>query len=234
MVDRDEQRDSGPNDFEITGERLDERAGELDRLISLSDGVFAFAMTLLIVSIEVPQMSQSQARAHLHRDIAELWPQVISYVIGFLVIGFLWASHRRIFSRVMDFDDRLTKLNILLLMFVAFLPFPTELMGEYGDLGFSANFYAIILATISALYIAIIDHLEGKRALMTRGGKDFDFARAKTRHLVTGGIFLISIPVSLLAPGFGQLVWILLAFNHQISERLMPHLPKRFQERGQS
>ena len=40
--------------------------------------------------------------------------------------------------------------------------------------------------------------------------------------------------VSLLAPGFGQLVWILLAFNHQISERLMPHLPKRFQERGQS
>ena len=62
MVDRDE-RLSLRNDDDVAGEKNDERAGELDRLISLSDGVFAFAMTLLIVSIDVPQMSDQRQRA---------------------------------------------------------------------------------------------------------------------------------------------------------------------------
>ncbi len=76
--------------------------------------------------------------SRLHHDVVELWPQVLSYVIGFLVIGFLWSSHRRIFARVKDYDDRLVKLNIALLMLVAFLPFPTESLGEYGFSGISS------------------------------------------------------------------------------------------------
>ncbi len=233
MVDRDE-RLSQPNDDDVAGEKKVERAGELDRLISLSDGVFAFAMTLLIVSINLPQMSDEDARIRLHHDIVELWPQVLSYVIGFIVIGFLWSSHRRIFSRVRDYDDRLVKLNIVLLMFVAFLPFPTGILGEYGSLAFPSILYALVLAVISVLFIVIIDQLDGNHALMTRNGCGFDFARAKTRNLVTALVFLLSIPIALLAPGFGQFFWLLLMFNHQISERMLPHLPKRFQDRGQS
>ncbi len=231
MVDRDE-RQPPPDDFSLAGEEKEERAGELDRLISLSDGVFAFAMTLLIVSVAVPQMSDDDARIRLHHDIVDLWPQVLSYVIGFLVIGFLWSSHRRIFARVGDYDDRLVKLSILLLMFVAFLPFPTGILGQYAFLAFPAVLYAMIIAAISVLFVVIIDHLDGNRQLMTRNGKNFDFARAKTRHLVTGTFFLLSIPISLVAPGYGQAFWILLFFNHQISERLLPHLPRRFHERG--
>lgn len=233
MVDRDEHAEP-PDDESLAGEEAEERAGELDRLISLSDGVFAFALTLLIVSVEVPQMSDDDARVRLHHDIVELWPQVLSYIIGFLVIGFLWTSHRRIFARVQDYDDTIVKRNILLLMLVAFLPFPTGILGQYGFLSFPAVLYASILATISVLYIMIIDHLDGHRNLMTRDGKGFDFPRAKTRHLVTGGVFLLSIPVSILAPGYGQSTWLILVFNHQITELLLPHLPARFRERGQS
>ena len=126
------------------------------------------------------------------------------------------------------------KQNIVLLMLVAFLPFPTEILGQYGSLALPSILYALVLAAISILYIAIIDHLDGHRNLMTRGGRDFDFARAKTRHLVTALIFLCSIPISLLVPGVGQIFWVVLMFNHQLSERLLPHLPKRFQDRGQS
>jgi uncharacterized membrane protein len=234
MVDRDE-RQPPPEDSSIAGEEQNERAGELDRLISLSDGVFAFAMTLLVVSVDVPEMSDAEARDQLIGDLIDTWPQILSYVIGFLVIGFLWGSHRRIFARVNDYDDRIIKLNIVLLMLVAFLPFPTEILGEYGELAFAAVFYALILAAISVLYIMIIDHLDRHRELMTRAGEDFDFPRTKTRHLVTGCIFLLSIPVALLAPSFGQLTWLLLGFNHQITERLLPHLPGRFHgRRGQS
>lgn len=232
MVDRDE-RTQPPESSTIAGEVRSERDGEVGRLISLSDGVFAFAMTLLIVSVEVPQMTDDAARAHLHRDLADLWPQVLSYIIGFLVIGSLWTSHRRFFSRVRDYDDRLVKLNIVLLMFVAFLPFPTEILGQYGFLAFPAILYGIIIVTISVLSILIIDHLDGHRELMTREGRGFDFARAKVRHLVTALFFLLSIPVSLLAPGYGQVFWILLVLNHRVTEWLLPRMPMRFQERGQ-
>ena len=67
---------------------------------------------------------------------------------------------------------------------------------------------------------------------MTRGGANFDFPRGKTRNLVTASIFLLSIPVSFAVPGAGQLVWILLVFNHRITERLLPYLPGPFHERS--
>lgn len=233
MVDRDETIQS-PSDVNLAGESIEERQGELDRLISLSDGVFAFAMTLLIVSVEVPDLSDDQARTQLVSDVSSLWGQILSYVIGFLVIAFLWGSHRRIFSRVRDFDDWLTKLSIVLLMFVAFLPFPTGLLGQYGNLAFPAMFYAAIISCISFILILILDHLDQHRRLMTRDGKDFDFARAKTRHLVTAAVFILSIPITWFIPGYGQFFWFLLALNHQISEWVLPHLPKRFQEGSQS
>lgn len=233
MVDRDE-RSTIVDSVDVAGEIAGERAGELDRLISLSDGVFAFAMTLLIVSIEVPDLTHDEASAHLMHDVRELWPQILSYVIGFLVIGFLWGSHRRIFARVREYDDALVKRNIVLLMLVAFLPFPTGLLGQYGDFAMPAIFYGLIIAAISVLFILILDHLDRNRSLLTRGGQDFDFPRAKARHLVTGAIFLLSIPVAWQFPGAGQLLWLLLMFNHQLTERLLPYLPGPFQERSQS
>jgi uncharacterized membrane protein len=233
MVDRDEQSRLDGN-TELTGDIAQERAGELSRLVSLSDGVFAFAMTLLIVSIEVPDLSDEEARTHLVAEVGDLWPQVLSYVIGFLVIGFLWNSHRRLFARVRDYDDALTKLNIVLLMLVAFLPFPTELLGQYGNLAFPAIFYAAITSGISVIFILLLDHLDQHRELLTRAGKDFDFPRAKARHLITAAVFLLSTPITWFFPGVGQFAWLLLAFNHQLTERLLPYLPGMFHERSQS
>lgn len=233
MVDEDERTPPGIEPRVADGETT-ERVGELGRLISLSDAVFAFAMTLLIVSVEVPRIPDNEARTHLLREVGALWPQILSYVIGFLVIGFLWSSHRRIFTRLRDFDEVVTRQNLVLLMLIAFLPFPTGILGEYGNLAFASIFYACVLATVSLLYIVILDHLDRHRELLSRNGKGYDFARAKTRHLVTAAIFLLSIPVALALPGAAQLVWILLAFNHKVSERILPYMPARFQERGQS
>jgi TMEM175 potassium channel family protein len=232
-VDRDEQRRS-IDSFDVAGEVAEERAGELNRLISLSDGVFAFAMTLLIVSIEVPDLTHDEASTRLVQDIRDLWPQVLSYIIGFLVIAFLWSSHRRVFSRVREYDDRLVKLNVVLLMLVAFLPFPTGILGQYGELSFPTIFYAAIIAAISVIFILIIDHLDQHRELLTREGAGFDFPRAKTRHLVTASIFLLSMPIAWFFPGVGQIAWFLLMLNHWITERVIGVLPGRFHERPQS
>ncbi len=230
MVDRDENT-LPLVEPDITGEEARERANELGRLVSLSDGVFAFAMTLLVVSVEIPALSGHEARTLLAHDVGQLWPQMLSFVIGFLVIGFLWSSHRRIFSRVRDFDDALIRFNILLLMLVAFLPFPTSILGRYGNLAFPSVFYALVFCAISLVYFLILDHLDRNRSLMTRKGIDFDFPRLKARHLVSTGVFLLSIPVAFAVPGFGQLTWLLLAFNHRISEWLVVRFPRLIRER---
>ncbi len=233
MVDRDEQTRLEPSTAH-TAEEADERAGELSRLISLSDGVFAFAMTLLIVSVAVPVLSDEEARDHLYRDIFELWPQILSYVIGFLVIGSLWNSHRRTFSRVRDYDDRLIKFNIILLMLVAFLPFATGVLGEYGNIASATILYSLVLSAISMVFILTLDHLDRHRTLLTRQGAGIDFGHAKIRHLVTAGIFLLSILAALLLPGYAQLWWILLAFNTEITDRIAPYMPAWFKAHDQS
>lgn len=225
---------NAPRPVNVTGDETEESgeyATEFTRAIALSDGIFAFAMTLLVVSVQTPDLSETEARAQLTTDIGRLWPQILSFVIGFLVIGFLWSSHRKLFSRVRLFDDRLYHYNILLLMLVAFLPFPTGVLGRYGNLAFPSIFFALVLSTISILFILVLDHLDVHRELLSRDGTGFDFPSTKARHLVTAGIFLLSIPVALLIPGAGQVVWFLLAINHPITKRLLPHLPGRF--RGQ-
>lgn len=232
-MDRDE-RTASATEVDLAGEIANERSGELGRLISLSDGVFAFAMTLLIVSVDVPALTDQEARTHLLTDVRSLWPQILSFIIGFYVIGFLWGSHRRTFSRVRDYDEVLIKLNLTLLLLIAFLPFPTGVLGEYGNLAFPVMFYSVIIAAISAVFIVILDHLDHHRELLTRNGDGFDFPRGKGRHLVTAAIFLLSIPFAYAVPGAGQFVWLLLPLNHRISEFLLPHLPARFQERSQS
>jgi uncharacterized membrane protein len=119
-------------------------------------------------------------------------------------------------------------------MFVAFLPFATGVLGQYGNIASSTILFALALAIISATFILVIDHLDRHRIFMTRRGEGFDFARAKVRHLVTGSIFLLSILAALYLPGYAQIWWLLLGFNHEITERIMPYLPERFRNYGQS
>jgi uncharacterized membrane protein len=119
-------------------------------------------------------------------------------------------------------------------MFVAFLPFATGVLGEYGNIASSTILYSLVLASISFLFILILDHLDRHRALLTRDGTGMDFGRAKVRHLVTAGIFLFSVLAALVLPGYAQLWWILIAFNHEITERIAPYLPARLGIQDQS
>jgi len=99
---------------------------ETGRMEAFSDGVFAIAITLLILEISVPE----SAFEDLWSGIAHEWPSYLAYVTSFLTIGGIWAAHHGIFRRLAYANQRLMLLNLLLLMAVSFLPFPTKLMAE--------------------------------------------------------------------------------------------------------
>ncbi|MGW6281396.1 TMEM175 family protein [Kribbella sp. NPDC055071] len=88
------------------------------RLEAFSDGVFAIAITLLVIEIKVPEDTH-----HLLTQLRELWPSYLGYVISFLVIGLIWANHHAMFDHIVTADRMLLLLNTLLLLLVVLIPF---------------------------------------------------------------------------------------------------------------
>ena len=98
------------------------------RIEAFSDGVFAIAITLLIIEIGVPHTVGAES---LSEKLVELWPSYLGYAISFLVIGIVWANHHNRFRLISRSDHVFLFLNIVFLMCVAFIPFPTALLAEY-------------------------------------------------------------------------------------------------------
>jgi uncharacterized membrane protein len=102
------------------------RALRTNRLEALSDGVFAIAVTLLVLDLSIPPGAENLLRAFLDQ-----WPSYLGYVVSFATIGSAWLAHSAITEYLDRADAGLIRLNLLLLMVVSFLPFPTRLLAEY-------------------------------------------------------------------------------------------------------
>jgi len=133
---------------------------ETSRTEAFSDGVFAIAITLLVLDLTVP----SKELNHLAHGILHQWPAYLGYLTSFVTIGGLWLAHHGIFRRLQFVDSRVMRINLLLLLVVSFLPFPTRLMAE-SIRDFDAErtaviFYGLALTvvsfTVSALWAAVI------------------------------------------------------------------------------
>ncbi len=125
------------------------------RTETFSDGVFAIAITLLVLDINIPKSELT----HLSSAILHAWPDYLGYVTSFLTIGGVWLTHHSIFRRLRHANTRIMRLNLLLLMAVAFLPFPTRLMTEAVRDAHAERtaviFYGSSLLVISLLFAAL-------------------------------------------------------------------------------
>ncbi|HEY2600153.1 MAG TPA: TMEM175 family protein [Thermoleophilaceae bacterium] len=128
---------------------------ESARTEAFSDGVFAIAITLLVLEISVPKSEFHD----LWRGIANQWPSYLSYITSFMTIGGLWLVHHAIFRRLVNADTVVIRLNLLLLMAVSFLPFPTKLMAEalhqHAGERQAVLFYGAVLFVITSLITAM-------------------------------------------------------------------------------
>src|SRR5438874_2539580 len=101
---------------------------ETQRIEAFSDGVYAIAITLLILEIKVPRAG---AATPLAEGLLALWPSYVAYFLGFSTIGVMWLNHHRLFQMIHRVDDVLLFLNLLLLLVVSFTPFPTAVLAEH-------------------------------------------------------------------------------------------------------
>lgn len=126
---------------------------ETSRVEAFSDGVFAIAITLLVLDLVVPSSETSHAEG-LGAALAAEWPAYFAYLVSFLVIGIIWINHHAMFTLVDRVDRRVLFVNLALLLTVSVIPFPTRLLAEYlleQDAGVAAAVYS---ATMFAMGIA--------------------------------------------------------------------------------
>ncbi len=184
-----------------------------DRLQFFSDAVFAIAMTLLVIDIAVPTVSLSVSDAKLDRElwaaIGAEWPHFLAYGISFAVIGVNWVGHHRKFAVTRAYDGGLITRNLVLLFFIAFVPYPTSLISEYGPSIPAIVFYASVVAILSLLQFWLWSYSYHRGFLDEK--VDLGMYRYVRRNLlVTPVIFLLSIPIGLIGGGiWAMYFWIL-------------------------
>jgi uncharacterized membrane protein len=137
---------------------------ETNRLQAFSDGVFAIAITLLILEIKVPS-------GELAPGLLHLWPSYLAYAISFIVIGAIWINHHAMFDWIARADQKLLLLNTLQLMFIAFLPFPTAVLAEafhkHAEQQIATAFYAGTLTVIGLMVTFIWRYAASHRELLS-------------------------------------------------------------------
>jgi uncharacterized membrane protein len=194
--------------------RLFDSGDSTDRIEFFSDAVFAIAMTLLVLDIAVPA-----SHDHLLDSLLDLVPEAFAYVLSFVIIGVNWAAHHRKFRVIEHYDRTLINLNLVLLLFVAFVPFPTALLSQYAETP-SVVLYAVSVAAMSVLQYLLWAH--ARRAGLMSASVDHGVYRFVRRNLlITPAVFGVSIIIALLGyPLIAMYSWIALWPANVISGRI--------------
>jgi uncharacterized membrane protein len=183
---------------------------ELDRIVFFSDAVFAIAITLLVLDIKVPEIPNNLVAEELPGQLLALWPKYFGYVLSFVVIITFWSIHHSIFSVIRGYDRGLIWLNSIFLMFVAFVPFPTSLLSEYGDHQLPVAIYAATLAIGRLLLTVIYWYATSGHRLV-----DPELTPQTVRFFLLRGltipvIFLLTIGISFFSVSAAIYSWLLL------------------------
>jgi uncharacterized membrane protein len=180
---------------------------EFSRIVAFSDGVFAIAITLLVLALDIPP--------HLAGgEIADaLWEQrenLFAYALSFAVIGRFWLVHHRFFGEVKAFDGRLIVLNMFYLGWIVLIPFTSEVLGEYGGKTAAIVLYAanLIGVVLTGMWMAADARHAGLVETSANAHRE-----QRYRSLFIAAVFLVSIPIALVAPGIAAFVWLLLFFD---------------------
>jgi uncharacterized membrane protein len=175
---------------------------EFARVVAFTDGVFAIAITLLVLGLDVPRSAHDLWQALLDQR-----QSLFAYALSFAVLGRLWISHHGFFGGLQSFDRVLIALNLVYLAWIAVVPFTSELLGNYTDQAPSVIVYAVSVVGVTATFGAQIAYA------YRRGLLEPDYRHA-ARTVDAPGVFAVamvftaSVPVALASPTAAIVMWL--------------------------
>jgi uncharacterized membrane protein len=208
----------------LSGDELDELergvyprgTDEFSRVLTFSDGVFAIAMTLLVAGIEVPRHPDDLS-ATLLDESAQIW----SFFLSFIVIGYYWFAHHKLLSMAARVRTQTIVINTLYLALIAFLPFPTALIGQDSDASIAVALYAGTLALASCfetvLFRTALRH--GDVRIPVSPQQRWQWTMASSVPVV---VFALSIPIAFYDTSLAMFSWLLIIPGSRLADRVGP------------
>jgi uncharacterized membrane protein len=202
------------------------------RLDTLSDTIFAFAMTLLVISLtDVPVFPQVDAPVLLPVFLSKKFFEFVIFTIAFFILAGFWLAHHRIFHSIEYVDNRLIWVNMALLFFIVMIPFSTSMSGDYVNILQAVLFFHINLLCASALIILIWlyimrHHGDLKREKEPERVFDERAQGVKFRALVIPGVIVLAIAVSFVDPATSIWCYILIPVIMLIAGWVGPRMRK--------
>jgi uncharacterized membrane protein len=181
---------------------------ETKRIEALADGVFAIAMTLLVIELHVPVLAAGEGGADLLHKLREMVPHILAYAVSFLVIGTFWIGHHFQYAHIRRVDRTFLWINVVFLLAIAFLPFATALIGEHWQYPAASMVYGgTLLVAGTALYAHWAYAAGGRRLTAADLSPEVD---RRVRHRVMAG-WAVYAAATLLAPASTTLALLIFA-----------------------
>ncbi len=187
-----------------------ERGKDLSRIFAFTDGVFAIAITLLVLQIEVPAGVTDDAS--LWAGVKDEGPDLLAFAISFWVIGMYWVGSHRFMRTVNEYDRGLMVLTLGYLAFVVLVPFTSQLMGDYV----SEAPLAMVIYIANLVIVGIWSALMQRHVLKEKLGKPeytWDTELNIKSTLFTAGLMTCTMPLSFVLGGLTPILWFLLRFD---------------------
>ena len=223
-----EQRDGYPAPAAPPRElaETETRLSSTGRVEAFSDGVMAIAITLLVLNLKVPPVGEVTPGG-LAKVLGDAWPSYVAYLAAFVTIGIIWLNHRTLIEGIARFDVRLHWLNLMLLLGVATLPWPTALVAEYvqrggADASIAAALYGLTATLMATPWGFILRHLADRPELL-EPGYDVAYVRAESRRGFVGlPVYATATLVALVAPLAALVAYLAIAILYAYTSQGAP------------
>ncbi|MBP6941451.1 MAG: DUF1211 domain-containing protein [Syntrophorhabdaceae bacterium] len=180
------------------------------RLEALVDGIFAFAMTLLVTGLVIPHLSKGEAKARLAVSIAEMRSEFTSFLIAFFVLASFWQMHNRQFHYVRAVDSSTVRITLFILACVVLMPFTTIISGAYSDVQIAVNLFHANMFILGALFLVHWRHLARTPGITSVEISSRDASNGIRRVLVTPAISILAFLVSFISPSWSMATYLLI------------------------
>ena len=178
------------------------------RLETLVDGIFAIAMTLLVLSLSVPQLTPPVTDATLQKALINIIPNLISMVVSFLLLSIFWKIHHKFFKQIQYIDGKLLWINVIWLLFIVLVPFSDSLTGDYGSLITSHLVFNLNMMGI-ALLLFLNWHYAVKHNFILEKVDKVEIKITWRINVAFVLIVIAAILLSLISPQWASLVYLL-------------------------
>lgn len=180
------------------------------RIEALTDGIFAVAMTLLVLDLKLPDSLVGTDDEGLRRALVALLPKIEIYVISFLVLGVFWLGHHRLMHLVRGVDHLFLWRSLLFILFITFVPFATSLMGEYRELADAPIVYGINLGLILAAQFLLWQRATFHLMDLAHAEAAARWRAVCRRYLFAFGIVVAAVLFAALGWRFASYIYLLL------------------------